>query len=61
MIRITFINFWKLQKDSRAKNFSLFSIMGGFDSNDYLSITISLCNYGINIAFINKNYIPAKE
>jgi hypothetical protein len=61
MIRITLINFYKLQEKSKAKNFSLFSLMGSFDGKDYISLTASLFNFGINLAIINNKYIPAKE
>jgi hypothetical protein len=61
MFRITFINFFELQKNSKQFAFGLFGVNFLFDKLAYLSVTFVLFNFGMNIAIIGKNYITTEE
>lgn len=50
-----------MQSDRKTKAISLISINFLVDRAGYIAITLSIFNYGINIAIFDKNYITTEE
>ena len=65
MFRITFINFFKLQKQTQPESpqftLGLIGINWLSVGKDYLSLTLVLFNFGVNFALYSKNYISWQE